>query len=123
MEEKKDFKTVSDIRKDAEVTSIPEETLSVTPVGPYILVTPEKEEEKKTASGIVLTGDDVKSKNKYGVVSKLGNGVLLSSGVRSTFNVREGDRILYKDFAGYTVTHNDIDYLLLVESDILAVVQ
>lgn len=100
------------------------EQIKLKVIGNMILVEPDKDQENKTKSGIILT-EGVSDKYKYGTVRKLGTGVLLPSGLRTEFNVRIGEKIIYKELAGYPIKDpsSQIEYIELVESDILAVIE
>jgi chaperonin GroES len=80
------------------------------------------EAEEKTAGGIVLP-DTAKEKPKQGRVLSLGNGKLLDNGKRASFQVKEGDRVLFTSYAGNEVTIDGEEYLIMTEDDILAVVE
>ena len=79
------------------------------------------EAEQKTAGGIVLP-DTAKEKPKEGVVVSLGNGRLLESGDRASFQVAEKDRVIFSSYAGTEVKVDGQEYLILNEDDVLAVV-
>jgi chaperonin GroES len=79
------------------------------------------EAEEKTAGGIVLP-DAAKEKPKQGKVLSLGDGKLLENGKRASFQVKEGDRVLFTSYAGNEVTVDGEEYLIMTEEDILAVV-
>lgn len=80
------------------------------------------ESEEKTASGIVLP-DSAKEKPQEGKVVAVGTGRVLDSGERVALEVAEGDRIIFSKYAGTEVKYQGNDYLLLRESDILAVIE
>src|SRR4029453_3802236 len=80
------------------------------------------EAEDKTAGGIVLP-DTAKEKPKQGKVLSLGDGKLLDNGKRASFQVQEGDRVLFSSYAGNEVTVDGEEYLIMTEDDILAVVE
>ena len=80
------------------------------------------ESEEKTAGGIYLP-DSAKDKPARGVVVSLGDGRLLDDGTRSAFTVKEGDRVLFLSYAGEEFKFGDEEYLLMRESDILAVIK
>ncbi|OLN21500.1 co-chaperone GroES [Domibacillus antri] len=79
------------------------------------------ESEEKTASGIVLP-DSAKEKPQEGKVVAVGTGRVLESGERVAIEVAEGDRIIFSKYAGTEVKYEGAEYLLLRESDILAVI-
>ena len=57
-----------------------------------------------------------------GVVLAVGSGRLLDNGTVVAPTVAVGDKILFTKFAGAEVRHDDKDYLILRESDILGIV-
>ncbi|MEH7120102.1 co-chaperone GroES [Neobacillus vireti] len=79
------------------------------------------ESEEKTASGIVLP-DSAKEKPQEGKVVAVGNGRVLESGERVALDVAVGDRIIFSKYAGTEVKYQGVEYLILRENDILAVV-
>ena len=80
------------------------------------------ETEEKTASGIVLP-DTAKEKPQEGKVVAVGTGRVLDSGERVALEVKVGDRIIFSKYAGTEVKYEGKEYLILRESDILAIVQ
>ncbi|KYC83092.1 co-chaperone GroES [Heyndrickxia sporothermodurans] len=80
------------------------------------------EAEEKTASGIVLP-DSAKEKPQEGKVVAVGTGRVLDSGERVALEVSEGDRIIFSKYAGTEVKYQGNEYLILRDSDILAIVQ
>ena len=95
--------------------------MNVVPLNDKIVVKREEAEER-TAGGIVLP-DTAKEKPKQGRVLSLGNGKLLDNGKRASFQVKEGDRVLFTSYAGNEVTIDGEEYLIMTEDDILAVVE
>ena len=79
------------------------------------------ESEEKTASGIVLP-DSAKEKPQEGKVVAVGTGRVLESGERVALEVSVGDRIIFSKYGGTEVKYEGVEYLILRESDILAVV-
>src|SRR5215813_4184496 len=94
--------------------------MKVVPLNDKIVVK-RLEAEEKTAGGIVLP-DTAKEKPKQGKVLSLGDGKLLDSGKRASFQVKEGDRVLFTSYAGSEVNIDGEEYLIMTEDDILAVV-
>lgn len=80
------------------------------------------ESEEKTKSGIVLP-DTAKEKPQMGKVLAVGNGKLLDNGQRVTMDVKEGDKVLFAKYAGTEVKLDGEEYMVLKETDILAIVQ
>ncbi len=78
--------------------------------------------EEKTASGIVLP-DSAQEKPQEGVVVAVGTGRVLDSGERVAVEVAAGDRIIFSKYSGTEVKYEGKEYLVLRETDILAVVE
>ncbi|GIN74750.1 10 kDa chaperonin [Bacillus sp. J14TS2] len=79
------------------------------------------ESEEKTASGIVLP-ETAKEKPQEGKIVAVGSGRVLDSGEQVALEVSEGDRIIFSKYAGTEVKYQGTEYLILRESDILAIV-
>lgn len=79
------------------------------------------EQEQKTASGIVLP-DSAKEKPQQGEIIAVGNG-RIEDGKRVELDVKAGDQVIYSKYAGTEVKHMNEEYLILRESDILAVIE
>ncbi|QUG43060.1 co-chaperone GroES [Psychrobacillus sp. INOP01] len=79
------------------------------------------EAEEKTASGIVLP-DSAKEKPQEGNVVATGTGRVLENGTRVELDVKEGDRIIFSKYSGTEVKYDNNDYLILRESDVLAII-
>ena len=79
------------------------------------------EQEETTASGIVLP-ESAKEKPQEGKVVAVGSGKIVD-GKKVELEVKENDRIIFSKFAGTEVKYDDKEYLILRESDILAVIE
>ncbi len=79
------------------------------------------EAEEKTAGGIVLP-DTAKEKPQQGEVLAVGPGRLDDKGTRHPMEVKTGDKVLFAKYSGTEVKIEGIEYLILSERDILAVV-
>ncbi|MBC1475555.1 co-chaperone GroES [Listeria grandensis] len=80
------------------------------------------EAEEKTASGIVLP-DSAQEKPQEGKVVAVGSGRVLDNGDIAPLEVAEQDHIIFSKYSGTEVTYGGKDYLIVRESDILAVVK
>ncbi len=80
------------------------------------------EAENKTAGGIVLP-DTAKEKPQRGKVISVGEGKLLDDGSKSKMQVKKGDEVLFTSYAGTEVKLDGKEYLIMEESDIMAVVE
>lgn len=90
------------------------------PLGDRILIET-VESEEKTASGIVLP-DTAKEKPQEGRVIAVGNGRITDNGERIALEVSEGDKIIFSKYAGTEVKYDGKEYLILRESDVLAII-
>ena len=79
------------------------------------------EQEETTASGIVLP-DSAKEKPQEGHVVAVGNGKVTDKGERIALDVAAGDRVIFSKYAGTEIKHEDKEYLILRQDDILAIV-
>ncbi len=91
----------------------------IRPVGDRVVVRPAAKEEV-TKSGIVIP-DTAKEKPQEGVVVAVGSGKLLDNGDRVPLEIKEGDRVLYAKYGGTEFKLDGEDYLVLRESDVLAI--
>ena len=94
--------------------------ISMRPLDDRVVLQPCNPEEV-TAGGIVLP-DAAKEKPQRGKVMAVGPGKLLDSGKRGKLSVKVGDEVFYGKYAGNEVEINGQEYVILRESDILAVV-
>ena len=78
------------------------------------------EAEEKTLSGIVLP-DSAQEKPQEGKVIAVGTGRVLENGQRVELEVAEGDRVLFAKYAGTDVKYQGTEYLILRETDVLAI--
>lgn len=86
----------------------------IKPLADRVLIEP-KEAETKTASGIYIP-DTAKEKPQQGKVIAVGPGKK-----DEPMEVKAGDEVLYGKYAGTEVTVDDKKYLIVKESDILAI--
>ena len=94
--------------------------MKLRPLGDRVVIKP-VEREEKTKSGIVLP-DTAKEKPQEGIVEAVGGGRVLDSGTKLTLELNVGDRVLYAKYAGNEFKIDDIEYLIVSEKDVLAVV-
>ena len=79
------------------------------------------EAEEKTPGGIVLP-DTAKEKPQQGEVLAAGPGKLDEKGNRQPMEVKVGDRVLFAKYSGTEVKIEGVEYTILAERDILAIV-
>jgi chaperonin GroES len=95
--------------------------MNLKPLGDRLIVEP-IEQEERTSSGIVLP-ETAKEKPMQGKVLALGPGARQEDGSRLAMDVSKGDTVLYAKYAGAEVKIENKKYLILKESDVLAIVQ
>ena len=81
-----------------------------------------KEEEEKTAGGIVLPGN-AKEKPSQGEVIAVGNGRILENGETRSLAVKVGDTVVFGQYAGNTVKVDGEELLIMSESEIYGVLE
>ena len=94
--------------------------VKVRPMDDRLLVEPAKAEEV-TSGGIVLP-DTAQEKPQRGKVLAVGPGRLLDSGERGEMDVKVGDEVFYGKYSGTEIDVDGREYVILKESDVLAVV-
>ncbi len=91
------------------------------PLGERIVVRRE-ESEQMTAGGIVLP-DSAQEKPARGTIIAIGNGKLLDDGTRAKSQLKEGENVLFSSYAGETIEVDGVEFLLMREDDVLAVIE
>ena len=91
----------------------------IRPLGDRVVVRALAKEEV-TKSGIVLP-DTAKEKPQEGKVVAVGPGRVAEDGKRVPMEVKEGDTVIFAKYAGSEVKLDEVEYLILGEKDILAV--
>jgi chaperonin GroES len=91
----------------------------IVPIGDKVVVK-RMEADEITAGGIVLP-DSAKEAPARGRVLSVGDGPMLKDGTRSASQVSEGDVVLFANYAGTEFRVDDEAFLILSESDVLAV--
>lgn len=94
--------------------------MKVKPLADRVLVRPLEQEEQR--KGNIIIPDTAKEKPQEGTVVAVGPGRLTDSGERTAMEVKEGDRVLFGKYSGTEVTIDDEEYLIMRESDILAII-
>ncbi len=91
------------------------------PLADRVVVKPIQAEEK-TKGGIVLP-DTAKDKPQEGEVIAVGPGRVMDNGTKLAPEVKVGDRVIYSKYSGSEVKIEGDEYLIVRESDILAIKQ
>ena len=93
--------------------------MKIKPLSDRVVIEP-LEAEDKTKGGIYLP-DTAKEKPQMGKVVAAGPGKVADSGQLIKLEVKVGNTVLYGKYSGTDITLEDKDYLIVRESDILAV--
>ena len=94
--------------------------MNLKPLGDRVMIKPVDREEK-TKSGILLP-DTAKEKPQEGIVEAVGTGRILDNGTKVPMELKVGDKVLYAKYAGNEFKLDEIEYLIVSEKDVLAVV-
>jgi len=95
--------------------------MKIRPLADKVLVE-RVEAENKTAGGIVLP-DTAKEKPQRGKIVSVGQGKVLDDGTCKQMQVKKGDMVLFTSYAGTEVKIDGKEYLIMDESDIMAVIE
>lgn len=95
--------------------------MKVKPLADRVLVKP-LEEGEQVRGGIIIP-DTAKEKPQRGEIAAVGPGKVTEEGKSVPMHVKVGDQVLYGRYAGTEVKLDDVDYLIMPESDILAVLE
>lgn len=93
---------------------------SIRPINDKIVV--KRLEANNTTKGGIVLPDSAKEKPKEGRVLAVGAGRVLDNGERAAFQVKKDDRVIFSSYAGTEIKLEGEEYLILEESDILAIV-
>jgi len=93
---------------------------TIRPQHDYLLVRSEK--ESNLSSGGIVIPESATEKSQIGTVIAVGSGRVFASGAHVSLTVKSGDRIIYAKHAGTEVKLNGETYLMMRESEVLAVV-
>lgn len=94
--------------------------LSVRPLGDRVIIAALPQEEM-TKGGIILP-DTAKEKPQQGEVVAVGNGKISDAGETIAMTVKSGDKVLYGKYSGTEVKIDGTEYLIVKESEILAII-
>lgn len=94
---------------------------NIRPLGDRVVIKATGRDEQ-TKSGIYLP-DTAQEKPQEGLVLAVGNGKVLDNGSRQPVDLKVGDKVLFSKYAGTEVKQGEEEYLILRESDVLAVIE
>ena len=95
--------------------------MNLKPLGDRVIVKP-KEAEEVTKGGIFLP-DTAKEKPQEGEVVAAGPGRIADDGKKIAMELKAGDKVLYGKYSGTEIKVDDVEYLIMRESDVYAIIQ
>lgn len=96
--------------------------MKLLPLNDRLIIDAGKKEEK-TASGLILPETASQERPEQGVVIAAGPGRLDEKGNRVAMSVKVGDKVVFKKYAPDEVKVDDKEYLVISESDVLAIIE
>jgi chaperonin GroES len=93
--------------------------MQVKPLADRVLIRPLEAEEMKR--GEIIIPDTAKEKPQEGEVIEVGPGRVTDEGKKIPLEVKKGDKVLYGKYSGTEVTIDNKEYMIMRESDVLAV--
>ncbi|MCC5835424.1 MAG: co-chaperone GroES [Opitutales bacterium] len=93
--------------------------VNIKPLGDRVLVKPVESSQEEVKGGIIIP-DSAKEKPTTAEVLALGNGK--KDGEDYAFSVKVGDQVIISKYGGTSVKYDDVEYTILREDDILAIV-
>ena len=94
--------------------------MKMKPLGDRVVLK-QVEIEEKTKSGIILP-DSAKEKSQEALVVAVGPGKAVD-GRLTPMQVKEGDKVIYSEYAGTEVELDDEKYIIVGQDDIIAIVE
>lgn len=94
--------------------------MNIKPIYDRLLVKPM--EEKEVKKGGIIIPDTAKERPQEGEVIEVGEGKLTDDGKLLPLKVKKGDKILFSKYAGTEFEVDDEQYLIMRESDVLAII-
>lgn len=94
--------------------------MKIKPLADRVVVKPLEQEETK--QGSIIIPDTAKEKPMQGEIVAVGPGKISDAGNKVAMEVKKGDKVLYGKYAGTEFTLDGVEYLIMRESDILAIV-
>ncbi len=96
-------------------------TVNLKPLGDRVVIAPADEDEATSPGGIIIP-DTAKEKPQQGAVVAVGPGRTTDDGKVIDLSVSVGDSVIYSKYAGTEYSQDGDEYLIVRESDILAIV-
>lgn len=95
--------------------------MKLKPLGDHIVVKPMEEGEVK--KGGIIIPDTAKEKPSRGEVVEAGHGKIMEDGKRKPMELKKGDKVIYQKYGGNEIKIDDVEYIIMTEEDVLAIVE
>lgn len=92
--------------------------VKIKPLGNRVVV---QRSKAQTSKGGILLPDSAQERPREGQVIAAGPGKINESGQLEPISVKVGDRVLFGSYAGTEVKHDEEEYLILSEDDLLGI--
>lgn len=96
--------------------------MKLRPLGDRVVVKPVAKEEM-TKAGIILPDTVDKERPEQGEVIAVGPGRLFENGSRAAMSLAVGNKIVFKKYSPDEVKIDGVEYLVIAESDVMAVIE
>ena len=90
------------------------------PIGSHIII--QRSTPAEVSKGGIIIPEKGKEKPKEGKVVAIGNGKVMEDGKRQAMQLKSGDQVLFTSYAGTEIKVAGEDYIVMEESEILAVI-
>ena len=94
--------------------------MKIKPLADRVVVKPLEETEQK--KGSIIIPDTAKEKPQQGQIVAVGPGKMSDEGKVVKMELKKGDKVLYGKYSGTEVTIDGDEYLIMRESDVLAII-
>jgi len=94
--------------------------MNIKPLADRVVVKPLEQDEAKVGS--IYIPETAKEKPQEGKVVAVGPGKVSDTGEKVAMEVKVGDKVLYGKYSGTEVSVDNVEYLIMRESDILAII-
>ena len=95
--------------------------MAIKPLADRVLIEPADTKEEKIGS--IYIPDTAKEKPNEGTIVEVGEGKVADDGKLIKLQVKKGQRVLYGKYSGTEIKENNKEYLIVRESDILAILE
>ena len=95
--------------------------IKLQPLGDRVVV--QRDESLEVTTGGIVLPDSAKDAPARGTVVSVGDGIMMPDGSRVALQLTVGARVIFSSYGGAAINIDDEEYLLMRESDVLAVIE